>query len=115
MRDDELLGLDGLVENARLTGGCPFARDADVDAPVYEGDKAELFRIADDALIADVVEGDLLIGGVELEALEPELLDEAELFLIVGRIGVHTAEGKDVCIFGMLVDFGRGAVDLFRL
>ena len=82
---------------------------------MHEGDKAELFRIADDALIADVVEGDLLIGGVELEALEPELLDEAELFLIVGRIGVHAAEGKDVRFFGLFVDFRGGAVDLFRL
>lgn len=83
----------------------PIRRDADIDAPVHEGDKAELFRIADDALIADVVEGDLLIGGVELEALEPEFLNETELFLIVGRIGVHAAEGKDVRFVGLFVDF----------
>ena len=113
--DDELFRPDGFVQDARLAGGSPFARDADVDAAVHEGDEPEFFRIADDALIADVVECDFLIGGVEFDALEPELLDAFELFLIIWRIGVHPAEGKDVRLVGMLVDFRGGTVDLLRL
>ena len=71
-----------------------------------DGDeKAQLRSIVDNALVAEIVDVGILIGGVKLDTLKAHIPDGFKLPLVIGGIRVDAAKGDDRQAFlvGLLV------------
>ena len=81
-------------------------------------EKPQLGGIADDTFIADIIDVGVLIGGMELNALQSHIPDSSELALVVRGIRVDTAEaddGKAVLVRLLMGDGAGKFIDVVEL
>ena len=88
------------------------AGKADVLAAVGQDDEAQLRGPVEDPEEADIVDVDPLVDGVDLDALQTQGADAAELLPVVCQLRMDAPEGMDPLSLKGLADLGRRIVDL---